>query len=87
MSLYVTYFKSDSVLFPATSTAMECVFSQGRQLLQFTWNWLSGNSIRALLCFSDWCQKDLVDAHDILKAIRYSSKGKHKWGLSDETNE
>jgi hypothetical protein len=60
----------------ATSTAVERVFSQGRQLLNFTRNRLSASSIRASLCFGDWSRKELVQSSDIVDAI--VSKGKHK---------
>ena len=65
---------------------MERVFSQGRQLLEFTRNRLLGNSIRLLLCLGDWCQKDLVDTGDILEAIRCSNR-KQKWWLSVASDE
>ena len=66
----------------ATSTAVERVFSQGRQLLHFTRNRLSGLSIRSLLCFGDWSRKDLIANSDVVDAIRYSNK-KHKRALSE----
>jgi hypothetical protein len=58
----------------ATSTAVEHVFSQGRQLLHFTCNRLSGLSIQSLLCFGDWSRKDLIATSDIVDAIRYSNR-------------
>ncbi len=73
-------------MFPATSTAVERVFSQGWQLLEFTRNRLSGGSIRSLLCLGDWCRKDLVDTGDILEAIRCSNR-KQKRGLSVTSDE
>jgi hypothetical protein len=66
----------------ATSTAVEHVYSQGCQLLHFTHNCLSGVSIRALLCFGDWSQKDLIATSDIVEAIRYSNR-KRKHALSE----
>ena len=66
----------------ATSTAVERVFSQGRQLLHFTRNRLSGASIRSLLCFGDWSRKDLIATSDVVEAIRYSSR-KRKHALSE----
>ena len=66
----------------ATSTAVERVFSQGRQLLHFTRNRLSGVSIRSLLCFGDWSRKDLIATSDVVEAIRYSSR-KRKRALSE----
>ena len=73
-------------LIPATSTAVECVFSQGQQLLHFTHNQLSGVSIQAVLCFGDWGQKDLIDSGDVFKAIRYSNQ-KCKRKLSEVLDE
>jgi len=78
--------KSSAVLLPATSTAVERVFSQGQHLLEFTRNRLSGDSIRAMLCFGDWCRKDLVDFGDILKGVRYG-KRKRKRSMSVESEE
>ena len=66
----------------ATSTAVECVFSQGRQLLYLTRSRLSGISIWALLCFGDWSRKDLIATSDVVEAIRYSN-GKRKRALSE----
>ena len=54
----------------ATSTAVERVFSQGRQLLHFTRNWLSPASIRASLCLGDWSRRDLLSTSDIVEAIQ-----------------
>ncbi|KAE9396371.1 hypothetical protein BT96DRAFT_756868, partial [Gymnopus androsaceus JB14] len=34
----------------ASSTAVECIFSQGRHLLSFTWNQLNGYSIQMCMC-------------------------------------
>lgn len=60
----------------ATSTAVERVFSQGRQLLYFTRNRLSPELIRASLCFGYWSCKDLVRMSDIISAISGKGKGK-----------
>ena len=76
----VEYWRSNIIL--ATSTAIECVFSTGRQLLQFTCNRLSGQSIRALMCFGDWSRKDLVLLPDVVEAIRFK-RGPQKRYLSD----
>ena len=61
----------------ATSTAVERVFSQGRQLLQFTHNRFSGGSIRLLLCFWDWSRKDMINTDHVVEAIKLSN-GKNK---------
>jgi hypothetical protein len=54
----------------ATSTAVERVFSQGRQLLHFTRNRLSGRSVREILCLGSWSRHDLITLEDIILAIR-----------------
>ncbi|KAJ7491651.1 hypothetical protein B0H11DRAFT_1662187, partial [Mycena galericulata] len=51
--------------FAATSTAVERVFSRGRHLLVFTRNRLSAKSIRKLLCFGSWSQKDMVRDEEV----------------------
>ena len=61
----------------ATSTAVKHVFSKGWQLLHFTCNQLSGRSIHALLCFSNWSRKDLIVSQDVIEAIKHGA-GKHK---------
>ncbi|KAK7021866.1 hypothetical protein VNI00_017213 [Paramarasmius palmivorus] len=61
---------------PATSTAMERVFSAGRQLLNFMRNRLSGSSIRRFLCFGSWGRKNMVHMPDIEAAIRTLCKRK-----------
>ena len=60
----------------ATSTAVERVFSQGRQLLHFTRNRLSPALIWASLCFGDWSRKNMVHMSDIIDGIL--RKGKNK---------
>jgi hypothetical protein len=60
----------------ATSTTVERVFSQGRQLLSFTRNRLSASSIRAFLCLGSWGRNDLVCHEDLLAAVRENSKRK-----------
>lgn len=62
----------------ATSTAVECVFSQGRQLLHFARNRLSPSSIRAIMCFGAWSRKDLVDMAEIVDAICGARHGKKR---------
>jgi len=65
----------------ATSTAVERVFSQGRQLLSFTRNRLSASSIRAFLCLGSWGRNDLILFEDVLAAVKGNSKRKRE--LSD----
>ncbi|KDQ49145.1 hypothetical protein JAAARDRAFT_109631, partial [Jaapia argillacea MUCL 33604] len=55
----------DYLSIPATSTAVERVFSQGRQLLHFTRNRLSPSSIRAAICLGSWGRHDLIHMPDL----------------------
>ena len=71
----------------AISTAIERVFSQGRQVLYFTWNWLSPASIRSLLCFGDWSHKDLVSMPAIIEAIKGHGKQKNKRVIEEISTE
>ena len=62
----------------ATSTAVEHVFSQGRQVLHFTRNRLSPSSIHASMCFGAWSRKNLVHMPDLVEAISAKGKRKHE---------
>jgi hypothetical protein len=66
--------------FAATSTAVERLFSQGRQLLHFTRNRLSPSAIRAQLCLGSWGRHDMVRLEDVLDAV---VPKKQKRSLSD----
>lgn len=61
---------------PPTSTAVERVFSRGRQLLPFTRSGLSAASIRTQLCLGSWCRCDLIRVEEIQAAIT-GKKRKH----------
>ncbi|EGN99645.1 hypothetical protein SERLA73DRAFT_38945, partial [Serpula lacrymans var. lacrymans S7.3] len=50
---------------PATSTAVERIFSQGQQLLHFTRNRLSPSSTRAFLCLGSWLRCELISSADL----------------------
>ena len=71
----------DYLSIPAMSIAVECVFSQGCQLLSFTHNRLHVSSIRAFLCLGSWGHNDLVFMEDILAAVQSNLKRKRE---SDE---
>ncbi|TFY79033.1 hypothetical protein EWM64_g4980 [Hericium alpestre] len=58
----------DYLSIPATSTAVERVFSQGRQLLHFTRNRLSPYSIRAYLCLGSWSRHNIISFEQFLNA-------------------
>ncbi|KAG2069180.1 hypothetical protein BDR04DRAFT_971732, partial [Suillus decipiens] len=49
----------------ATSTAVERVFSQARQLLHFTRNRLAPSIIRTFLCLGAWGRSDLLMMEDL----------------------
>jgi hypothetical protein len=67
----------------ATSTAVERVFSQGRQLLSFTRNRLRPSTIRAFLCLGSWGRNDLIFFEDVLAAVKGNSKRKRELSDSD----
>ena len=67
----------------ATSTAVERVFSQGRQLLSFTHNRLRPSTIHAFLCLGSWGRNDLIFFEDVLAAVKGNSKRKRKLSDSD----
>jgi hypothetical protein len=69
--------------FPATSTAVERVFSQGRHLLHFTRNRLSPSSIRAYLCLGSWGRHGMLRTEDVLAAVR-SRKRKRAHSVSED---
>ncbi|KAE9408534.1 hypothetical protein BT96DRAFT_781900, partial [Gymnopus androsaceus JB14] len=53
------------IFFLAASTAVECIFSQGRHLLSFTQNCLNGQSICQFMYLGSWSQYDLLWDEDI----------------------
>ena len=57
----------------ATSTSVECVFSQGCHLLPFTRNGLLPSSIRAFLCFGSWACCGLLIFSDVVDAVSQRS--------------
>ena len=66
----------DYLSIPATSTAVERVFSCGRHILPFTRNRLSASTIRAYLCLGSWCSKNLVGIPEIVSVIKGIDKRK-----------
>jgi hypothetical protein len=69
---------------PATSTAVERVFSKGRHLLPFTRNRLSPSSICAYLCLGLWACQGLVTVEDFLKAIKMKTSKRKRSDLDIE---
>jgi hypothetical protein len=55
---------------PATSVAVERLFSRGRLILPHVRNGLSTDSIRALLCLGSWSLLGLVRDEDVLSIAR-----------------
>ena len=68
----------------AMSTAVECVFSQGRQLLSFTHNQLQPSSIHAFLCLGSWSCNNLILFEDVLADMKGNSKRKCELSDSDD---
>ena len=66
------------VFLVATSTAVKRVFSQGHQLLSFTWNRLRASSICAFLCLGSWGCNDLIFFEDVLAAVKAGLKRKRE---------
>jgi hypothetical protein len=64
----------DYLSIPATSTAVERVFSQGRHLLSHTRNRMKGKTLCAHLCLGSWARKGLVDVKDLIEVIQATSK-------------
>ena len=81
--LYYTFYSLTNLSFVATSTAVERVFSQGRQLLSFTRNRLQASSFRMFLCLGSWGRHDLVLFDDVLAAVRAGSKRKRDSDVID----
>jgi len=55
----------DYLSLSATSTDVECVFSQGRLVLSHIRNRLSAQSTRALLCLGNWSLLGYIKDKDI----------------------
>ncbi|KAG1745844.1 uncharacterized protein EDB91DRAFT_126592 [Suillus paluster] len=70
----------------ATSTAVERIFSQGRQLLHFTRNRLAPSTIRAFLCLGAWGRSDLLAMEDLLASVK-SQKRKRNEVEAEEDDE
>jgi hypothetical protein len=66
----------------ATLTAVECIFSQGHQLLSYMQSCLSPSMIRSILCFGDWSHKDLVHMLDLVAAVEDKQRLK-KWEFEE----
>ncbi|KAJ2911793.1 hypothetical protein MD484_g8620, partial [Candolleomyces efflorescens] len=60
----------DYLTIPATSVAVERVFSQGRLIISHIRNRLSGQSTRALMCLGAWTKQKLVKNSDLFEASK-----------------
>jgi hAT family C-terminal dimerisation region len=72
----IYYIPSVLIIISATSTVVERVFSQGRQILHFTRNRLKGSSIRAYLCLGSWGRLDMLRIEDIVKVITVKKRSR-----------
>jgi hypothetical protein len=70
----------------ATLTVVECVFSQGWQLLHFTRNRLTPSTICAFLCLGAWGRSDLLAMENLLASVK-SRKRKRNEVEAEEYNE
>ena len=82
---YLLVLKFQLIIFKAMSTAVEHLFSQGQQLLHFTWNCMSPSMIHAFLCLGDWGKRDLIDMPEIVAVIRLGKKHAHSNSQSSES--
>ena len=62
------------------------MFSQGRHILPFTRNRLSGTSTRAILCLGSWGRSDLLQMSDLVAAVS-ARRGKKRKRASNESGE
>ena len=53
----------DIMLVPAASTSVECVFSHCGVIVLNCWNWLSDNTVQALVCMKMWGLDGLDAVH------------------------
>ena len=56
-------------LLVASTVATERSFSRGRILLSHLRNRLRATTVRALMCFGDWCRLGLVREHDLVEVV------------------
>lgn len=72
VSSYISFTFSSAYLSYLTATAVdvEQSFSRGRILINHLRNRLRASSIRALMCFGDWCRHQLVLDADLAAALR-----------------
>ena len=84
---YLLVLKFQLIIFKATSTTVERLFSQGLQLLHFTRNRMLPTMIHAFLCQGDWGKRDLIDMLEIVAVIRTSRLGKKHARSNSQSSE
>lgn len=78
---------------PATSVAVERLFSKGRIFVSHLRNGLSAESIRALLCLNNWRTLGFIKDDDILSVTREDPANdaaedvEDVWGFSEPRDE
>lgn len=78
---------------PATSVAVEQLFSKGRIFVSHLRNGLSAESIRALLCLNNWRTLGFIKDDDILSVTREDPANdaaedvEDVWGFSEPRDE
>jgi hypothetical protein len=70
----------------ATSTAVERVFSQGRHILPFTRNRLTGSAFRAHLCLGSWFRCGFITIEEVLRDLRANGKRKRVEPVEDKAD-
>ncbi|KAF8873248.1 hypothetical protein BD779DRAFT_1452095, partial [Infundibulicybe gibba] len=68
----------------ATSTDVERVFSMGHLLLSHVWNWLSAQSMRALMCLGVWSKLGYVLDNDVLAVAANKKDVDEEGDLEDD---
>ncbi|KAJ7480968.1 hypothetical protein FB451DRAFT_1031089, partial [Mycena latifolia] len=71
----------------ATSIAVECVFSHGRRLLEFTQNRMSAASFRRQLCLGSWGRSNLIRIQDLIAARTPQKRNRAEVEEKDEVIE
>ena len=57
------------MVFQASSVGVERSFSRGRILISHLRNRLRAETIRALMCFSDWSREDLFSNEELINFL------------------
>jgi hypothetical protein len=68
----------------ATAVDVERSFSRGRILISHLRNRLRASSIRALMCFGDWCRQQLVSDMELTAALSSVATSTDKRGKAKQ---